>query len=58
MCEEQKEKEEQKECYLEEWNRLAEDEIGDLPRPDLLNDNDSDDNANIIRNALARYLYN
>ena len=50
--------EEQKECYLEEWNRLAEDEIGDLRRHDLLNDNDADDNANIIRNALARYLYN
>ena len=50
--------EEQKECYLEEWNRLAEDEIGDLPRPDLLNDNDADDNANLIRNALAHYLYN
>ncbi|KAK2572190.1 hypothetical protein P5673_002401 [Acropora cervicornis] len=50
--------EERKECYLEEWNRLAEDETGDLPRPDLLNDNDADDNANIIRNALARYLYN
>ena len=50
--------EERKECFLEEWNRLAEDEIGDLPRPDLLNDNDADGNANIIRNALARYLYN
>ena len=50
--------EERKECYLEEWNRLGEDEIRDLPRPDLLNDDDADDNANIIRNALARYLYN
>lgn len=47
-----------KECYLEEWNRLNENEIGDLPRPDLLYDDDADDNANIIRNALARYLYN
>ena len=25
--------EERKECFLEEWNRLGEDEIGDLPRP-------------------------
>ena len=50
--------EERKECYLDDWDRLGEDEIGDLPRPDLLNDNDADDNANIIRNALARYLYN
>lgn len=50
--------EERKECYLEEWNRLGEDEIGDLPRPDLLNDDDADDTANIIRNALARCLYN
>ena len=50
--------EERKECYLEEWNGLAEDEIGDLRRPEFLNDNDADDNANIIRNALARYLYN
>ena len=49
--------EERKECYLEEWNRLAEDEIGDLPRLDLLNDNDADDNANIIRNALHGSLF-
>ena len=50
--------EERRECYLEERHRLGEDEIGDLPRPDLLNDDDADDNAYIIRNALARYLYN
>ena len=50
--------EERKECYLDDWNRLGEDEIGDLPRPDLLNDDDADNNANIIRKALARYLYN
>ena len=50
--------EERRECYLEEWHRLGEDEIGDLPRPDLSNDDDADDNANINRNALARYSYN
>ena len=27
-------------------------------RPDLLDDDDADDTANIIRNALAHYLYN
>ena len=37
--------EERKECYLEEWNRLGEDEIGDLPGPDPLND----DCARIVR---------
>lgn len=50
--------EERKECYLEEWNRLGEDEIGDLPRPDPLNDDDADSNSNIIRNILAHFLYN
>lgn len=50
--------EERKECYFEEWNRLGEDEIGDLLRFDLLNDDDVDDNVNIIRNVLVRYLYN
>ena len=50
--------EERKECYLEEWNRLGEDEIGDLPGPDPLNDDDADSNSNIIRNILAHFLYN
>ena len=50
--------EERKECSLEEWNRLGEDEIGDLPRPDPLNDDDADSNSNIIRNILAHFLYN
>ena len=50
--------EERKECYLEDWNRLGEDEIDDLPRPDPLNDDDADGNSNIIRNVLAHYLYN
>ena len=51
--------EERKECFLEEWNRLGEDEIGDLPRPDPLNDdNDAAHNAVIIRNVLAHYLSN
>ena len=50
--------EERKECYLEEWNRLSEDEIGDLPGPDPLNDDDADSNSNIIRNILAHFLYN
>ena len=52
--------EERKECYLEEWNRLGEDEIGDLPRPDPLNDDydDAAHDSSVIRNVLAHHLYN
>lgn len=51
--------EERKECYFEEWNRLGEDEIGDLFRLDSLNDdNDVVYNVVIIRNVLVYYLFN
>ena len=51
--------EERQECYLEEWNRLSESEIGDLPRPDPLNDdNEAANSAFVIRNVLAHHLYN
>lgn len=50
--------EEWKECFFEEWNRLGEDEIGDLFWFDLLNDDDVDSNFNIIRNILVYFLYN
>lgn len=51
--------EERKECYLEEWNRLSESEIGDLLRPDPLNDdNEAANSAFVIRNVLTHHLYN
>lgn len=50
--------EEQKEHYLEELNRLGKDEIGDLPKPDPLNENGPACSSTIIRNVLANCLYN
>lgn len=48
--------EEQQATYLEEWDRLEEDEVGDLPRPNPLQEDDAHPGAIATRNIIARYL--
>lgn len=47
---------EQQATYLEEWDRLEEDEVGDLPRPNPLQEDDAHPGAIVTRNIIARYL--